>query len=155
TEPHPGPTIITDASQASAPGGYGQPPLVATDGSLVAWEVPLATVSIKRLSDGAVTPIAVPGQTCDLGGVAGGLVLLGCWTDAWATGDVGGYQPITSFIWSASGGPYALVGGPDMILDYAPSVAGGWLVAFGGPSDAPWGTAWGFSTAGWSPTTQP
>ena len=155
TEAHPAPTVVATGSQASATGGYGQPPLVATDGSLVAWEVPRATVSVKRLSGGAVTPLAVPGQTCDLGGVAGGLVSLGCWTDAWATGAVGGDQPITSFIWSASGGPYAVVGGPDMILDYAPNVAAGWLVAFGGPPDAPWGTIWGFSTAGWSLTAQP
>jgi len=155
TEAHPAPTVVATGSQASATGGYGQPPLVATDGRLIAWEVPLATVSVRGLAGGAVTPLAVPGETCDLGGLDGGMVSLGCWTDAWATGAVGGYQPIKSFIWSALGGPYAVVGGPDMILDYAPSVANGWLVAFGGPPDAPSGTAWGFSTAGWSPTVQP
>lgn len=155
TEAHPATIVVATGSQAGAAGGYGQPPRVATDGRLVAWEVPLASASVTVLSDAAVTPLAVPGQTCDLGGVDGGLVSLGCWTDAWASEAVPGNQPITTFIWSAAGGPYAVVGGPAMILDYAPSVAGGWLIAFGGPFDAPSGTIWGFSTAGWSPTPQP
>ena len=157
TDAHPAPSVLATGSQATAKSGYGQPPLVATDGDLAAWEVLLdSSITVSGLQAGAhLMAIAVPGQTCDLGGVDGGLVSLGCTTDAWAQGLVSGDQPIMPFVWSAAGGPYPVVGGPDMILNDAPMVAGGWLVAFGGPANAAWGTAWGFSTAGWSPTPQP
>lgn len=143
TSAHPSPIPLLAGAQDP---GYVEPPVIALDGNLLAWQLPNQAervVRVERLGSAAVQ-VVPHSTTCWLGGVSAGWVGLGCFP----TGHQGpSYLPIQPVVWSTSTGLRQLAGVPHLVLNTAPALSDGWLLADGGSDLGPSGTLYGFPLA--------